>query len=356
MLSGDLGDGTISSRNPALDGLRALAVLLVLAVHSHLPELPGGFLGVDLFFVLSGFLITGLLVEEQDRTGHVDVWRFYARRALRLTPPLLCLLVAYLAVAPSAWPDMPLSEHLGSAALAGFYLSDYTFAFANIPQYLAHTWSLAVEEHYYLIWPLALIWMTRRLTRQKIIVGMAIFYAMATIWRYLNMAYFLLDLTPVHFRFDTHLTGLVLGSLLALSGASIRTRTSADAIAAVSLAVIVFGTVTWVLQEPYYLLWGQQPTEFAAAGLILALSSSTGLAWRAFSFAPAAYVGQISYAIYLWHYPLARYLRDDTEPHLTFAIVVAFSIPMAMLSWHLMEKPLSVFRHRIGKPVVAQPA
>ena len=122
--------------NPAFDGLRAVAVILVLAGHCDITVFDQGYFGVDLFFVLSGFLITRLLVDEIDTTGRVDIRRFYLRRLLRLAPALLLMLAAYLLVAPLLWPQLNFMSHLRDAALAAFYLSDYSQAFWHNPKIL----------------------------------------------------------------------------------------------------------------------------------------------------------------------------------------------------------------------------
>ena len=132
--------------NPALDGLRAVAVILVISDHCFVPVFDQGYFGVDLFFVLSGFLITRLLVDEIDATGRVDLWRFYLRRFLRLAPPLLLFLIAYVLIAPWFWPQFDFLSHMRDAGLAGFYLSDYSQALWHSPKVLIHTWSLSVEE------------------------------------------------------------------------------------------------------------------------------------------------------------------------------------------------------------------
>lgn len=336
-------------RNPAFDGIRTLAIFLVLAVHCYLPELPGGFIGVDIFFVLSGYLITVLLLKEIGVTGQVDIWRFYVRRALRLTPPLLSLLVVYVVFAPFVWPEMSWLEHVGCATLAGLYLSDYAYALAKQPFYLVHTWSLAVEEHYYLLWPVVLLFL-QRLSKATAICTLIGAILVASIWRPLNLLYFL-DVVPVYFRFDAHYSGLAWGSLLAIADVRIGKRFS-DSVACLSLLVIAVGAATWVIEEPYYLIWGMPLTNMSAAALIVAMQNGNGAVYRLFSFRPMAYLGQISYAIYLWHYPFARYLREHVDPHLAFMIVVAISVPIAMLSWHLIEMPLQKLRHqyrRVGE-------
>src|SRR5690349_20309645 len=139
------------SRNSALDGARALAVLLVLLHHTRVPGFAGGFIGVDVFFVLSGYLITSILLREADSAGDIRIGRFLLRRALRLYPPLLLMLSAVLILGPSIWP----TEQLGMPVLiSALYLSDYATAFYGPLSVIGHTWSLAVEEHFYLLWPI----------------------------------------------------------------------------------------------------------------------------------------------------------------------------------------------------------
>src|SRR5487761_2131823 len=147
--------------NQALDGLRAVAIGLVAADHCWVPGFDSGYFGVDVFFVLSGFLITQLLVDEYDSQGQIDLGKFYLRRLLRLTPPLAILLAVYLAVAPTLWPHYGLWPHIRDAALAGLYLADYGRAFWSQPTLLEHTWSLSVEEHFYLLWPFAVLLLGR---------------------------------------------------------------------------------------------------------------------------------------------------------------------------------------------------
>src|SRR3546814_6270958 len=146
---------------PALDGLRAVAVLAVMVFHAMTGFATGGFLGVDVFFVLSGYLITCLLLVEHHGAGRIAISAFYLRRALRLYPALLLMLAVYLLAAPWLFPEASVSSHARDALLAGTYLSDYSYAFFKEPFYLKHTWSLAAEEHFYLLWPLLLGGMLR---------------------------------------------------------------------------------------------------------------------------------------------------------------------------------------------------
>jgi peptidoglycan/LPS O-acetylase OafA/YrhL len=146
-----------SSRIPALDGVRGVAVLAVFASHAGIPGFSLGGMGVDAFFVLSGYLITSILLAEIARTGSISLPKFYLRRIKRLTPALLTLTVLYAILAPFVWVERSAAEHAGLSALSFFYLMDYARAFWVGHSPLVHTWSLAVEEHFYLVWPFALL-------------------------------------------------------------------------------------------------------------------------------------------------------------------------------------------------------
>jgi peptidoglycan/LPS O-acetylase OafA/YrhL len=184
----------------------------VLGYHCRVPGLNPGYFGVDVFFVLSGWLITRLLVEETEAQGRIDLPQFYLRRLLRLGPPLLLLLLVYLAVAPTIWPQLSEGEHLRDAALTGFYLSDYAFAFWEIPKLLRHSWSLSVEEHFYLIWPLVVLLLARCDARRRILI-LAGLFVLATAWRVFE--YYHTGWDATYYRFDTRISGLILGALLA---------------------------------------------------------------------------------------------------------------------------------------------
>ena len=187
--------------NPAFDGLRAIAALCVIASHCELPGLAGGFYGVDLFFVLSGFLITWLLFDEHSVTGRIDLPYFFFRRYLRLTPPLLAMLAVYLAIAPTAWPEFSLWSHIRDVLLTGSYVSDYARAFWGTPLILQHSWSLGVEEHFYLLWPLAVLALLRLPARWRP-AALFCLYIAATAWR---MAWYRDETTwpETYYRFDT---------------------------------------------------------------------------------------------------------------------------------------------------------
>ena len=189
--------------NPALDGLRAISILAVVAFHSKVPLLGGGFFGVDLFFVLSGFLITTILHNELEQTKGVDLSRFYWNRLVRLTPPLYLMLAAVLLIGV-ATP--------GKTLVAAVYLTDFSTPYERSYGVLGHAWSLAVEEQFYLVWPLLLAGILRLPRPVAVIVAL---FCVATVWRLLLLQ----DLPHrwVYYRPDARLTGLLAGAIVALA-------------------------------------------------------------------------------------------------------------------------------------------
>jgi peptidoglycan/LPS O-acetylase OafA/YrhL len=338
--------------NPALDGLRAVAALLVIADHCGVPGFSGGYFGVDLFFVLSGFLITRLLVEEFEAHGRIDLPVFYLRRLLRLSPPLLFMLAFYLALAPSAWPQLGFWGHARDAAFAAFYLSDYTQAFLHQPLLLLHTWSLAVEEQFYLIWPLIVLMLTRLAWRWRIAVLIGL-YALAAMWRIAEHDRIAWD--DIYFRFDTRLCGLIIGAILALcfrrlGSLSRRSADLAGLYAGVALLICVTQSY-W--QMPGGLIWMTALVQVATIVLLIASAVPDSRVSALLSARPLVAAGTISYGLYLWHYTAAVYFRAELPWYQTFPIVLAVAFTGATTSWLLIEQPLRRYRRTLGQ---ARPA
>lgn len=291
---------------PHLDGLRALAALAVVAFHARAPGFLGGYVGVDLFFVLSGYLITRLLAENS------NIPRFYARRARRLLPALLFFLAVYLLVFPFLVPGHP---HVRDAALAALYVSDYTASFTGAPKYLVHTWSLSVETHFYLLWPLILIKLNPGI--RTLVVA----YILATAWRWWWPDWF-----EAYTRFDTHATGLILGCIIA----KIRDVPRFPAWLGIAILAVACFHFRWL--SPDIKTWGWVIVELGAAVAILGTPAS----WL--SSAPIVYIGRLSYGLYLWHYPTSRLLREWGEPWWVVLIAsLLIGLVMAAVSYHTVE-------------------
>lgn len=328
---------------PALDGIRAIAVMLVMAFHANTPWASGGFLGVDVFFVLSGFLITSILLSEIDSTGRIEIRRFYLRRFARLAPPLALCLLLYLVVAPHVWPDY--YQHARDALLAATYLSDYSTALWGMPDMLRHTWSLAAEEHFYLLWPLVLLLIRPLHARRALMVLLAL-YAAGTAWRIACLELQGWDMT--YYRFDTRATGMIAGAALALA---IRCGHAAPfglaaPVLCVALGYLVAFSLHW--RNPIAMHAGMITAEFATAASIALIVQSGAPRWLGAS--AIAYVGRLSYGLYLFHYPIMLYLREVYGWEIALIGGSAAALVLAAASYHTIEAWVRRRRRRGAQP------
>ena len=322
---------------PELDGLRAIAALLVILFHSDREGLfQGGFIGVDIFFVLSAFLITSILVDEQERTGDLRLGRFYWRRAVRLMPALLFFLAAYLALAPLFFPGYP---HLRDAVLAGMYVSNFAFVAAQLPPFISHTWSLAAEEQFYLLWPVTLLLLLR--TRRPVLL-------LAAAWGGLT----LLRLTEddwiaYYYGLAPHGTGLVLGAILyfLVKEGRIALRPIHAVAAGAMLAIL---SVTAQMHASAVAI---TVAELASALIIGTIVTNSG-ALRLLAAKPLVGLGKLSYGLYLWHFPISYVLRETGGFLSTFTITFALSLGMACLSYVTIE----TWARRLRGPSAQVPA
>jgi peptidoglycan/LPS O-acetylase OafA/YrhL len=350
---------------PALDGVRALAVTAVLLFHGGVNALRGGFLGVDAFFVLSGFLITSLLLAERARHGRIRLSAFWVRRARRLLPALLVLLVAVVAVFRSVLAGIEVTLLRGDALAALGYIanwrmiyrgSDY-FAQNSNPSPLQHTWSLGIEEQFYLLWPLLVVvvlGLAARRSRAALLTVTVAGAAASAVTA--AMLYRPLDFNRAYFGTDARAQALLVGAALAVL-LSWPQRPVAPArgprwllgVAAV-LATAVVGWL-WVSADGQeaWLYRGGLAAGAVAVAVVLAhavLSPQAPIA-RVLAFAPLVWLGRISYGVYLWHWPLFQFVNADrTGLHgpallgLRFALTVA----IAAVSYVVVEQPVRTGR------------
>jgi peptidoglycan/LPS O-acetylase OafA/YrhL len=320
---------------PALDGIRGIAILLVVGAHAfHLP--PTGYLGVDLFFVLSGFLITTLLLEERAETGKVSLRSFYERRARRLLPALLMMLVAYAAV------ELAQGRHPTLRILAGlFYFTNLgPLLHSSGTGPLGHLWSLAEEEQFYLLWPLLLIFLAAR--PRRVAPSLVVLFLGAVVVERILLVHSGVSPLRVMYAPDTRSDGLLVGCLFALvrhyaGGERLR-------IASGALALVLAPFVTLFL----FVAWQTRIIELGGLtiltlyfGLLVTAAADTPrspLAWR-----PLAKLGVISYALYIWHFPLlyAFGLPIAAADHpWRRAAVIALAVILAALSTRYIEQPI----------------
>jgi peptidoglycan/LPS O-acetylase OafA/YrhL len=321
--------------NPALDGVRALSILVVVCFHCHTPGFSGGFAGLDIFFVLSGYLITSLL-EAEYRNGGIAIGQFYARRALRLYPSLLILLAAYVLLAPVLWPA---DNRWLIAALSGFYLLDYGIAFWDLPLTIGHTWSLGVEEKFYLLWPILLPLILR--TRRPIAWLLAAFIAV-TAWRYFVTTTW--GWKQAYFSFDTRMSGILLGAIAALTRFKVSGPTVV--IACVVLVINIALPIPPVFKVDEATMPRITLAELSAFVLICYVTEhgkNRFLASR-----PMVYIGRLSYGIYLWHFPVVFLLSRSQPLWIKLSATILFSFTMAAICLHFVDVPIKRWRERAG--------
>lgn len=349
---------------PALDGLRACAVAVVLLYHAGCTWLPGGFLGVEVFFVISGYLITGLLLAEWRVRRRIDFKAFWLRRARRLLPAVFALIVTVLAVAVVWLPGEVAGLRGDALASAGYVTNWYLilgqksyFETVGRPSLLQHLWSLAVEEQFYLIWPLLLAGMMRFWTRRRTIVAIGLGAAASTL---LMAALYQPDLDPsrVYYGSDTRAAGLLIGAVLAFlwipgqtpGGRQAPARARDQGRALDLLGVLAFGVLAWCCAgfdeyQPRLYQGGFALVALATAVLIVtAVDSRTRLVSRLLGCAPLRWIGLRSYGIYLWHWPVFMLTRPQLDVALDgwqlLAMRVAATLVLAELSYRMVEMPV----------------
>jgi peptidoglycan/LPS O-acetylase OafA/YrhL len=340
--------------HPALDGLRALAVLAVIAYHDNYTWAQGGFLGVDLFFVLSGFLITTLLVLEYRGASTIRLAAFWTRRARRLIPALLvvlCFVALYARFAVLPWELISVRDD-GIASL--LYVTNWRFI-ADGQSYfhlfsaaspLRHMWSLAIEEQYYLVWPIVVL-ACLRLRRGSVRLLAAVCVAGALLSVVSMAARFSpSDPTSAYYATDARAHTLLIGALLALLlivwRPSVRAQTLFGALSVAALgAVFLAWHFTSGTASAYYR--GGSAAFAVIAVLVIAGALQPGPLSVFLSFKPLVWIGRISYGLYLWHWPINVWLvpsRVSLGPNALNGVRLAVTFAAAIASYALVERPI----------------
>ena len=354
---------------PALDGLRGLALLGVLLFHAN-GALPGGYLGVDLFFVLSGFLITSLLLAEHRATGRIALASFWIRRAKRLMPALLTVMLAVATYSRFfAKPDeLSALRADGLATLA--YVANWRTILAQksywdlfvAPSPLEHTWSLAIEEQFYVLWPLMVALLLRRWRNRAVLVASLTLTALSVI---AMLALFHPErISRVYLGTDTRAAGILAGAALAtvLAPGTAFTQAKLRALDALGIASVLGLGVAWCSldgQDPFLYRGGLWLTELGALVLITcATAGERSLVARALSFRPLTLVGTVSYGVYLWHWPIDVWLTQERLPLGRWLplLQIALTFAIAIVSYRLLEHPIRTGRLRLGRTVYVVPS
>lgn len=355
---------------PHIDGLRAVAVYLVVAFHAGLGVFAGGFIGVDVFFVLSGYLVTGILLRDLIASGRIDFRRFYARRFRRILPAAAVALLVTAVVYSIVATPVEMLDVLGGFKAAFLYVANWYFIRQSVDYFASdinrnpvlHFWSLAVEEQFYLVWPLlfgALFLVTRRVGRLRwwalrVIIGVAAIASGVAAWHIAAT-----NVNRAYYGTDTRAYQLLAGALIALTPQLMRLGRRYGP---VLRRVAPFALVLLVIASTSLLDVGPITrgvfTVALSAALIISLENarSSGVA-RALASGPMAYLGRISYATYLWHWPIiviATHSRS-ISPVPLFILATVASSALAILSYHLVERPVRSSRwlDRYRLPVIA---
>ena len=361
-MSGDAGD--VSTYEPGIDGLRAVAVVAVMLFHGGFAWAAGGFLGVSLFFTLSGFLITRLLLDEADRTGRVRLGRFLARRVRRLAPAsLVCLVLIAAGATLFAASGRPLQVRgdllaaLGYVANWRFLLSHQSYAdlFLGGPSPVLHFWSLAIEEQFYLVYPAliaAAAALGRRLRRgwttRAMVLGLA---ALA-----IGLALANTDHDRGYYATHLRAAELLIGGVAAMVvgrfgvGGAMRRPRRWSLAGSIAAAGFVVGVVM-VAQSSIWLTAGGFTALAVVWSIMIAGVLVPGPLRRLLSLAPVVHVGRLSFSLYLYHWPVFLLLtpsRVGVGGVALFVLRVATSFVAASLSYHLVEHPIRVRRVRLA--------
>jgi peptidoglycan/LPS O-acetylase OafA/YrhL len=349
---------------PGLDGVRALAVLGVLFYHADLVWMQGGFLGVDVFFVLSGFLITSLILEEFDRAGKIDFAKFYLGRARRLLPAVLLMLAVVAIAAALFWRDIA-SQVRADTIASIFYVNNWWYIFSSQsyfefigrPPVLKHLWSLSVEEQFYLIWPAIAYLLVRRFSRRGVRWVALTVALLSTVWMTVlsvsNGFPDANDPSRAYFGTDSHCMGLLIGAALATSWRPGRMRANVPAsaswlITGTGIAALL-GVLWFFFFVGEYTTWMYRGGGFLVLSVVVAalIAMSTHPASKlgpVLGMQPWRYIGQRSYGLYLWHWPIFMVTRPTLDVPLDgpalFALRLALTFGIAELSFRFVEMPI----------------
>ncbi|MBC1971303.1 acetyltransferase [Listeria welshimeri] len=344
---------------PSIDGLRALAVIAVIAYHLNFSWAKGGFIGVDIFFVLSGYLITNILLTQWEKNQTLQLKHFWLRRFRRLIPAAYVMIVVVVIFSVLFHSEI-LKNLRGDAIASFFYVSNWWFIFHNVsyfdsfgmPSPLKNLWSLAIEEQFYLIWPVFLLvflrWVKNPKLLLKIVIGLGLLSAIWMTILYVPGT----DPSRVYYGTDTRLFDLLSGCALAFVwpfnrlSPNIPKRSKAALNIAGTISILFFFLITALVSEyqPFLYRGGLLFVAIMGVVMIATIAHPASYLSKIFSFKPIRWIGTRSYGIYLWHYPiitLTTPVLEIGQPSIWRSILqVAATFIIAELSFRYIETPI----------------
>ena len=346
------GGQAASQHIPSLDGIRAISVLLVVMTHSGF-SFASGALGVNVFFFLSGFLITTLLRREHRRTGRINFRRFYLRRALRIFPPMYLLLAVAVALSVRGWLEPMVTRDVAVAQF--FHLSNYAhISGSQVAPGTEILWSLSVEEHFYLVFPALFAFLMARSPRQRFVILVLICVSVLT-WRcWVVAADFMGGARWAYEATDTRMDSILWGAVFALFANPYFEPERAKHLDRVSLGVLAVGVI--LASQAYKAEWFSHTLRYTlqcvcfAPLFVLAIHRAHRFPMSLLDRQPLRWIGEISYGLYLYRYLVIAILVQ----HTTFSglalltATLAISLPICALSERYLERPAAVLRKRFA--------
>jgi len=348
-IDADQSSGTPGGYNPALDSIRGIAVLCVVLMHAEhyffdadLNWLPGGFLGVDIFFVLSGFLITHILLDSFKRYGRLNYKIFYLNRALRLFPALALLLVAYYAYTQLSGQAQAF-ETEAIVSIVFYYFNWFLVSTLQTPEGLGHMWSLAVEEQFYLLWPVVLALLLRKIARvRSIAYFIFLMISAVAIWR-AYLWHVDTNWLFMYVRTDTRADSILVGALMAcLLSKNLLHIPNIKFLSSLSAAVLLLSMFSFNRETPFLYMGGFTLIAILASVLIYHATAHDKEKVVFFDWAPLRWLGKISYGVYLWHMPIFSLVSTQKMIESGYSqALIAFALLLAvtLFSWFIVERP-----------------